>query len=391
MMNIINGEVFNLDTERIERVIMSDDEINAKYKRGEIRIVTEQARYPIKSIKDMLKSGDYKLNPEYQRRKRWGNDKKSRLIESFIMNVPLPPIFLYEYEYAKFEVMDGLQRLTSIEDFYNGKFALEGLEYWTELEGKKYEELPKEIKSGIDRRYISSIILLEETAKTEEEAEKLKQIVFERLNSGGENLTGQETRNALYNGKFNKLCINLSTNTYLREMWDIPTNNNIDELLKNDMYKKMEDVELVLRFFAYRHLDKIKSYPISYFLDEYLKQANIFSDTTVKELENSFILTLETAYEIFGESAFHLPEYGRNRFISSKTVYDPLMQSIWNNIQYRELLIKHKEKIITARYREENELIAENGKRLFDGKYGGWTHVYKRIEYFDKLFKPYTQ
>ena len=251
-MKYLHGEFFNLEKENNILVVMNDDEINEKYKRGEIRIVTEQARYPVKSIPEMLKSGDYKLNPEYQRRNRWSNDRKSRLIESFIMNVPLPPIFLYEYEYSKYEVMDGLQRLSSINDFYNNDFSLEGLEYWGELNGKKYSELPSEIQKGIDRRYISSIVLLEETAKTLEEAEELKQIVFERLNSGGEKLTPQETRNALYNGKFNQLCIRIAENPKFKEMWNITSN-------EDTYYKKMYDVELVLRFFAYRFLNKFRN------------------------------------------------------------------------------------------------------------------------------------
>lgn len=388
-MKKIDGEIFTLDKQNDELLIKTDSEINAKYKRGEIRIVTEQARYPIKSIRSMLDGGDYKLNPEYQRRKRWDNTRKSRLIESFIMNVPLPPIFLYEYEYSKYEVMDGLQRLSSIYDFYSGNFSLEGLEYWRELNGKTYNELPLEIQRGIDRRYISSIVLLEETAKTKEEAEELKQIVFERLNSGGEKLTGQETRNALYNGKFNKLCIKLSNHEFFKDMWDIPKDET--ELLKNDMYKKMQDVELILRFFAYRHLDKIKNYPISHFLDEYLKQANLFSDITMNKLENSFLSTLETAYKIFGKSAFYLPDYGRKTCISSKTIYDSLMPSLYKNLDSRHLLIANKDEIVKNRYQNEENLIAENGKRLFDGKYGGWTHVYKRIEYFDKLFEPYIK
>lgn len=145
-MSLLVGEVFHRKSEASELLKMSDEEINAKYKRGEIRIVTEQARYPVKSIKSMLDGEDYKLDPEYQRRKRWDIGKKSRLIESFIMNVPLPPIFLYEYDYSKFEVMDGLQRLTTIYDFYSGEFALESLGYWKELEGKKYQDLPEEIQ-----------------------------------------------------------------------------------------------------------------------------------------------------------------------------------------------------------------------------------------------------
>jgi hypothetical protein len=98
---LINGELIEdaLAPSTIE-VRRSNDEINAKYDRGEIRIVTEQARYPLGSIADLLASGDYKLDPDYQRRHRWSVQQRSRLIESFIMNVPVPPVFLYEWDYS---------------------------------------------------------------------------------------------------------------------------------------------------------------------------------------------------------------------------------------------------------------------------------------------------
>lgn len=105
-------------------------------------------------------------------------------MESFIMNVPIPPIFLYENEFSHYEVMDGLQRLTAIYDYYNDSYKLEGLKLWGELNGRSYSELPEKVKRGIDRRYISSIILLQESAKSDEEAQKMKQLVFERINSG---------------------------------------------------------------------------------------------------------------------------------------------------------------------------------------------------------------
>lgn len=390
-MNLIDGEIFVLEKKQEDAVTMSDKDINTKYKRGEIRIVTEQARYPIKSIKSMIDSGDYKLNPEYQRRKRWDNGRKSRLIESFIMNVPLPPIFLYEYDYSKFEVMDGLQRLTSIYDFYRGNFVLEGLEYWKELNGKKYQELPIEIQKGIDRRYISSIVLLEETAKTPEEAEKLKQIVFERLNSGGEKLKPQETRNALYNGAFNQLCLKLSQNDSFRKMWNIPLESDGEEaLLTSEAYRKMDDVQLVLRFFAYRFLDKLSG-TIEDFLDEYLRQANDFPENTLLQLENLFIDTIEVIYTVFGDDAFIPPIYERKVNKPQKTIYDPLMQSVAKNITRKDLFLEQYSEINKYKYKfKEDALRNADGSNFFEGRNNSPTIVKERITYFDELFDKYT-
>jgi hypothetical protein len=327
-MKFLNGEVFEPEQNAKEGIKeISDQEINEKYRKGEMRIVTEQGRINLDSIVTMLDSMQngkkkYNLNPEYQRRKRWTNKQKSLLIESFIINVPIPPIFLYEVEYAVYEVMDGLQRLTAIYDFYKEKFALEGLEYWSELEGKKYSQLPDNVKAGIDRRYLSSIILLEETAKDKEKAEELKQIVFERLNSGGEKLTPQETRNALYNGRFNQMCVKLAENEHFRKMWNFPLENEVENLLlkneeelketkysANDIksYRKMDDVELVLRFFAYRHVEKLTK-TTEKFLDAFLKKANSFPDETISNLQKLFIDTVDLVYTILGKSAFTLPK-----------------------------------------------------------------------------------
>ena len=218
-----NGEKIKISKKRdIENKNVSESVINEKYSKGEIRIVTEQARYQLTSIPEMVNSPDYILNPEFQRRHRWNNEQKSRLIESFIINIPIPPIFLYEKDYSTYEVMDGLQRLSAISDFYKDKFKLCGLEFWVELNGKKCSELPSLVKKGIDRRFISAVILLKETAKNEEEAKMLKQIVFERINSGGTKLEYQESRNAFYSGKFSDLCKRLSRDRYFCLLFNIP-------------------------------------------------------------------------------------------------------------------------------------------------------------------------
>lgn len=379
-----------------EKPDIKDSEINNRYLKGEIRIVTEQARYPLNTISNMLESGKYDLNPEYQRRKRWSGIQKSRLIESFIINVPIPPIFLYEVDYANYEVMDGLQRLTTIDDFYNNKFSLEGLEEWKELNGKTYEELPSRVKEGIDRRYLSSIVLLNETAKSKDRADYLKQLVFGRLNSGGDKLEPQETRNALYGGKLNDLCLKLSLNNKFRSLWSLPLikiqNEKIQnekELLESEQYRKMQDVELVLRFFAFReleHLSKFSSQEM--FLDEYLRQGNKFSVEKLAEMEKVFNDTIETISEIFGKKAFLMPPGSIKRTKPTKTVYDPLMYAIANKLSDKDKLIaKHKE-INDGIYKDKSKLKLKKDKNndLFDGKYNSRNNIQQRIDFYTDFF-----
>ncbi len=246
---LYENEKVELSQQNNETAIkLTNDEINEKYKKGEVRIITEQARYPLNTIVNMVNSDDYILNPEFQRRHRWDATRKSKLIESFIMNVPIPPIFLYEREYSVYEVMDGLQRLTAISQFYEDRFALQDLVEWKELNGLKYSQLPEQIKKGIDRRYISSIILLQETAKSETEANRLKQLVFERINSGGEKLKAQEIRNALFPGGLNNLTISLSRNKYFCKLWDIPEPDQTELTTGQARQEVIEDKYLVLPY-----------------------------------------------------------------------------------------------------------------------------------------------
>jgi hypothetical protein len=328
----------------------TDEELNLRYVKGDVRIVTESARYSLAGILTMLQEtvpadtakGNeprYKLDPEYQRRHRWGVERKSRLIESFLMNVPVPPVFLYEADLARYEVMDGRQRLSALSDFYANKFALKGLQYWPELDGRTYETLPSKVRDGIDRRYISSIILLKETAATEEKAASLKKMVFERLNSGGVRLSSQETRNAVFDGPLNHLCLQLSADDNFRAMWRLPADPTEDESESTDLeevdasteegrrlFEKMEDVELVLRFFAYR---QIRSFPaglnrISAFLDRFLREGNRFDKSVLDAYRDLFLSTVSFVHDVLGVNAFaRLGGKGSTR--PTKIVYDPIM------------------------------------------------------------------
>ncbi|OUM49463.1 hypothetical protein BW425_07915 [Bacillus pseudomycoides] len=378
-------------------IIHTDEEINEKYIKGEVRIVTEQGRFQLTTIENIVEGEDYILNPEYQRRHRWNNERKSKLIESFIMNVPVPPIFLYEKDYSVYEVMDGLQRLTAIYDFYTDRFSLVGLEEWGELNGLVYSQLPIQVKKGIDRRYLSSIILLKETAKTDKEAQRLKQMVFERINSGGEKLEPQETRNALYNGELNQLCIKIARDKYFCRMWGIPEQINEEdeqeldkELIENPLYKKMSDVELILRFFAFRHLDKWEKMTLERFLDYFLKKGNLFDENVIKQYEKLFKETIQFVYEVLGENAFCLYRVRNEDWKwydrPTKVVFDPIMHVFSQNLENKDILISKKEEI----QRDLKKFYMDNYND-FGGRNTGKTHVILRIEKMNTFIKRYLE
>lgn len=386
-----NIEIFK--TEEINNHIVSDEEINEKYISGEVRIVTEQARYPLDTICTMLNSGKYLLRPDFQRRRRWDRSKQSRLIESFIMNIPIPPIFLYEYEFSKYEVMDGLQRLTAIKEFYDDKFPLEGLEYWKELNGKKYSELPLEIKSGIDRRYLSSLILLKETASSKTKADEMKQLVFERINSGGVKLEYQESRNALHSGNFNDLVITLSRNEYFCKIFDIPiSEEETEELANNTMYKTMADVEMVVRFFAMRYLDEYEGISLKVFFDKFTDSANKLPQSVLDDYQHVFEQTIKLVYDIYGEQAFCLYKQvsGKQQWYLTrnpkKTIYDPVMTVLSQKLDYADTFNNNKDKVMAATIE-----LMKNQPELFNGRKGTKSDIAKRIDAFDAMFNKFIQ
>ncbi|MDE5069466.1 MAG: DUF262 domain-containing protein [Trichodesmium sp. St4_bin8_1] len=168
----------------------SKTNIVAKYNSREKRILTEINREKLPSFAEALRKPGYmNLRPFYQRRSRWDKQKQSRLIESFIVNIPIPPIILYEQDYNSYEVIDGQQRITAIKDFYENKLKLTGLEFWSELNELTYQELNPIIQAGIDRRSISTIAIVIESTADPEEAMLLKQLAFERINTRGVDLS----------------------------------------------------------------------------------------------------------------------------------------------------------------------------------------------------------
>lgn len=370
---------------------ISDAEINSKYSAGDHRIVTETNREKIPNFVEALKRPNYmEIMPFYQRRKRWDRARQSLLIESFIMNVPVPPLFLYEKDFNRYEVMDGQQRITALKSFYEGEFKLSGLSVWKELNGKSYSQLPSQVRSGLDRRSISYIVVLRESTPNEEEATFLRQVVFERLNTGGVKLEHQEIRNCLFQGKFNEMLLKLSRTDYFRKAWQLPLytseeNSSSDAEIKDKaIYKKMEDLEIVLRFFALRHANHYTR-GMHGFLDLYMARAQQFSDEDIVFLSNLFNETIGLAYEIYGERVF-IPfnketEEWENR--PQKAFYDSVMVSLSKFTDKKDILLTKKEEIVER----TKALFIDNESGTFTGRGNTKQDIIERIGKYEKMIK----
>jgi hypothetical protein len=370
---------------------LSDDEISAKYSSRELRIVTEANREQLPNFVEALKRpGWMELRPFYQRRPRWDPIRQSRLIESFIMNIPVPPLFVYESDFAKYEVMDGQQRITAIKDFYTNKVKLKGLEQWPELNGRIYETLPSEIRKGLDRRSISYIVLLKESASTTEEEALLRQQVFERLNTGGIALSHQEIRNSLYHSRFNTMLLSVVKHPIFRQAWELPPYSSSEdsylppELASKRVYTMMRDVEIALRFFALRHVAHYQR-GMKGFLDIYMLRARAFTDADTQFLEMLFKRTLDTAWEIYGELIFKpwTKEPGGWADKPQVAFADAVMVGISRELENGALLANKRNEVIE----KTKDLFEKYPPGTFTGQKNTKADVQERLDFYHQMLK----
>ena len=326
------------DTGEESEVATSEKE----YREAALRVVLQRNDFLLQNLIDMFRTHKtLEVSPYYQRRARWDITRQSKLIESFLVNIPVPPVFLYEVELANYEIMDGQQRVSAILEYYDNKFALRGLEILKSLEGKRYHELPSEIKAGLLRRSLSAYILLRESTSTPESAGILRRRVFERLNTGGIRLNAQEIRNSVNSGPFNYMLLELSRNSQFTKMWDIPPfepnerTNPSAKLRRNSLFKRMADVELVLRVFALLDPNNIRGgmrSTLDFAMEKYSKS----NEMQLKELKDKFLKSLELADAIGGADVCRLPSSNSKRRRPSAPLFDGIMVALMRHLNHED-------------------------------------------------------
>lgn len=281
--------------------------LEEKYREQMRQIISQKIELPVSTLVEMI-SEQINLNPDFQRRDRWDRLQQSRFIESIIMNVPIPPVFLGEDEYGKYVVLDGRQRLTAVFDFLTNIYPLKGLTVWAELNKLKYADLQKKgLDRTIIRRFIPAVVILKESSPS------VKYDVFDRLNTGGVIANAMEIRNAVYPGGFNDLMHELSQEPTFLRLWGIPL--ELSEREKNTLFRKMTDLELILRFFTLREYERMDMRFQDY-LGDFMQRRNreyVGSDHLRNSDRAAFQRAIENSWRIFGANAFKKPGAPRHK------------------------------------------------------------------------------
>lgn len=346
--------------------IVTNEEIENKMKGGIFNLTQERNDFLLPHIVEMIGNKEWlDIQPEYQRRRVWDYKKKSVLIESILMNIPIPPIFLLEYDFSKYEVMDGQQRLDAISSFYNDDFQLSGLTFWSELNGLKFSQLPKLVLRLLNRRRISATMIVTENFQDDIEINKLRSLVFERLNTGGIKLSQQEIRNCLFFGKFNNLIIELASLENFTNAWGIPNHKEningeiISEKLKsNSLFKRMADCEIVLRFFGLYESKFVTGSSLKTILDDTMDRHSdkIIDVKKLNQLREYFSNALELSIDVFGTDVFKLkdPLTGKQSK-PLRNLYDAVMVVFHDLRNEKDKILAKKDKIKLAVLEEFNK------------------------------------
>lgn len=270
------------------------------------RVFTDKKDFPLSLIKEMFDDGDIIPQPDYQRDYVMDVKLASRLIESVLLNIPIPTVYLCEELDGRFSIIDGQQRMTSFVKYLKNEFALKGLEELSELNGKKFSELEKTLQRTLKSCTLNSIILTKES-------QELKYEIFARLNQGSIRLKPQELRNCIYRGTLNNMIEEIAKNNrYLNDLF-----------LENNKRKNYQ--EYILRFFALRNFNDYSSSMTKTMNNFMIKHQNA-DEQEIKEFKELYNRTIDIIKQVFGSTAFCAYDRQKNQFMNkfSGSIYDSI-------------------------------------------------------------------
>lgn len=312
----------------------------------------------VEAIVKKIKYEEINLDTEFQRKRSlWKNDVKSQLIESFMVQLPVPPMY-FDGHADNWLVIDGLQRLCTLKEFVlEQKLVLSDMEYLPDYNGCRFDDLPRIYQRRIEEAQIAFYLILPGTPVD------VKYSLFKRINTPGLKLEPQEIRHALYQGRATKFLQELAESSMFRKA----TDNDVPS-------DRMQDREMVLRYFAIKYLGEevYKKHTLDGYLCEAMNFLNEQEDESFFENNRTiFFKTLECCYKIFDKFAFR--RISKNRPNDKKPFNSTLFESWMNAISelddiQKEILILHKKELI-ERYVDELDKRSTFNADISSGKY----------------------
>jgi hypothetical protein len=267
---------------------------------GEVR--TEALDLSFGEIVNLYSSSELIIQPEYQRLFRWSYQQRSRIVESILLELPIPQIFVIENDSGVIELIDGLQRVSSVIQFIEPKalglepLKLTGCDLIEELNDKLFSDLSLTLRLRIKRSSVRTIVIKRQSSSF------LRYEMFKRLNTGGSGLMPQEIRNCTAR------MLGESGVTFYRFLQDCAGSTqfkNCTETLSQSDREQKEDEELVLRFFATKNAQDMFQGNVREWLDSYMEEVLLRKQEFNYESEfNDFMQVFTILDKLIGSGAF---------------------------------------------------------------------------------------
>lgn len=276
------------------------------------QINTFGADYTVDGLVKRFDRGDI-FRPEFQRNFVWTLPQASKFIESILLGLPIPSVFLYREESTqKHLIVDGLQRLTTLHAFHKGRFQHNDRVFRLKdvkkrFDGRTIDELEEEDHRRFEDAVIHAMIIQQMAPDDDDNSSVFH--IFDRLNSNGTPLQPQEMRAAIYHGPFQALLGKLNEDDLWREIF-------------GPIHRRAKDQELILRFLALANSRDTYEKPMKTFLNSFMAANRHLNDNVSKELSRQFVETIDRAYGALGGRAFR-PQRAMN-----VAVFDALMVAI---------------------------------------------------------------